>query len=83
MELGIFLIIGILSFVASFYIKSIKIKLIIAAVLFLLCFIMFIITIYIIGGYSGIVAVLAAKFFTTVIVAMLLNIIFTLIYKIR
>ncbi len=82
MELGIFLIIGILSFFASFYIKSVKVKLIASIALFLFCLVMFIITVYIIKDFASVlVSILVARIFTTLISAMLLNTLFVLVYR--
>lgn len=82
MELGIFLIIGILSFFASFYIKSVKVKLIASIALFLFCLVMFIITVYIIKDFASVlVSTLVARIFTTLISAMLLNSLFVLVYR--
>lgn len=73
---------GILSFFASFYIKSVKVKLIASIALFLFCLVMFIITVYIIKDFSSVlVSILVARIFTTLISAMLLNTLFVLVYR--
>lgn len=77
----IFLIIGIIAFLGSFCIKSIKAKLILALAFAAFCSALFVITLYIIGGYSGIVAVMAAQICTAIIAGILLNTLCAIIYK--